>query len=153
MPQDESLAVQSPLIEVRRVSNRGRGGRGVFAREAIAAGTLIERAPVLLIPTAQIIGDDGTNVPCPFLTWYVFEWHEVTQSEHLGLALGYCSLYNHDWPANAAWERIGPDLLEITAYRDIPAGREITINYHGEPDDPEPMEFLHQPLTQFRRAR
>ena len=63
----------------------------------------------------------------------------------VAVALGYASLYNHDWPANARWGRIAPDLMEITAHRDIPAGAEITINYHGEPDDPSPVTFPDAP--------
>lgn len=141
MPTGELLAQQSPLIEARRVSNRGRGGRGVFARSFIPYGTLIERAPVLLVPDAQIFGEGGDYTPSPFLTWYVFDWRATTPGEYVGIGLGYASLYNHGWPANARWERIAPDLLEIIAHRDIPAGGEITINYHGEPDDPEPPAF------------
>ncbi len=149
MPEQECVAVQSSLIEVRRVEDRGRGGRGVFARHDIPSGTLIERAPVLLVPASHVYETmpDG-RVRCPSLTWYVFDWrfddapkHKFGSNDHIALALGYGSLYNHDWPANARWQRVVPDLLEVTAHRDIPAGREITINYNGEPDDPEPMDF------------
>ena len=133
MTPGEPLAVYSSLIEVRRVADRGRGGRGVFARRDIPHGTLIERAPVLLIPAAEVL--DG------LLSWYAFDWRDVNGREEVAVALGYASLYNHDWPANAAWQRVAPDRIDITAHRDIPAGAEIFINYHGEPDDPSPVNF------------
>ena len=149
MSQSIAVAVQTPLIEVRRATNRGRGGRGVFARKNIPRGTLIERMPVLLMPATHVYEEmpDG-RVRCPALTWYVFDWRfddapktKFGPDDYVGLALGYGSLYNHAWPANARWERVAPDLLEIAAHRDISAGDEITINYHGEPDDPEPVDF------------
>ena len=139
MSDDEPLSVQSPLIELRRVTGRGRGGRGVFARVDIPYGTLIEHAPVLLVPAAEVVGIGGV------LSWYAFDWRGVNGREEVAVALGYASLYNHAWPANAAWERVAPDLIDITAHRDIPAGREILINYHGEPDDPSPVNFPASP--------
>ena len=132
----DAIALPSPLIEVRRAAGRGRGGRGVFARVDIAHGTLVERAPVLLVPAAEMHDD-------ALLSWYDFDWRNVNGRDEVAVALGCASLYNHGWPANATWEQIAPDLIEITAHRDIPAGGEIFINYHGEPDDPEPFNFEH----------
>lgn len=71
---------------------------------------------------------------------YVFDWRAIREA-HVGLALGYGSLYNHRIFANATWTRVAPDLLDIHAHRDIAAGEEITINYHGTPGDPEPAAF------------
>ena len=136
MSDAEPVSVQSPLIEVRRVPGRGRGGRGVFARVDIPHGTLVERAPVLLVPSIDVVDGGG------LLSWYAFDWRDVNSRDEVALALGFASLYNHNWLANARWERVAPDLIEITAHRDIPAGREIFINYHGEPGDPDPVNFL-----------
>ena len=135
----DAIALPSPLIEVRRASHRGRGGRGVFARVDIAYGTLIERAPILLVPADEIVRVGG------LLSWYAFDWRDVNGREEVAVALGFASLYNHAWPANAAWDRVAPDLIQITAHRDIPAGGEIFINYHGEPDDPSPVNFPTRP--------
>ena len=141
MTTTKPIATPPSLVEVRRVGNRGRGGRGIFAKEAIKAGTLIERSPVLVVPDEQVFGPKEGESPCPRLTWYVFDWREVNGRSEVAIGLGYLSLYNHAWLANATWEARAPDLITVTAYRDIPAGGEVTINYHGEPDDPEPPAF------------
>ena len=69
---------------------------------------------------------------------YWFWWDE----EHNACALGWAALYNHACPANAAFrlER-GPRVIVFAAAADIEPGDEVTINYHGEPDDPRPVWF------------
>ncbi len=119
------LCTQTDLIEVRRATNRGRGARGVFARCDIALGTLIERAPVLLIPRSQVIGPEASAK----LSWYVFEW-DVTKRPYAALAMGYGSIYNHNPDPNATYQCEPPDIIEFIAARDIKAGEEIFIRYH-----------------------
>ena len=126
------LCKQSDLIEVRRADNRGKGGRGVFATRDIPAATLIERVPVILIPKQQVFGDNEVARRATLISWYVFDWEGMTKRPYVALALGYGSVYNHSPDPNARVERHAPDLLEITARRDIPAGAEIFINYLGE---------------------
>ncbi len=128
-------------IEVRRVTNRGRGGRGVFACRAIAAGELIERVPVLLIPKNQIFGDTPEARRAIRISWYVFDWAGQTKREYVALALGYGSIYNHSTDPNARYQKESPDVMEFLAVREIPAGQEITINYHGQPGDERPTGF------------
>jgi hypothetical protein len=135
------LCRQSPLIEIRRADNRGRGGRGVFAVVDIASGTVIERAPVLLLPKSQVFGDSDVARRMAHLSWYVFEWTGITKREYVALALGYGSIYNHSYTPNAGYTRVPPDMLEFTAGRDIAAGEEILINYHGAADDPRDVYF------------
>jgi uncharacterized protein len=131
----------SHLIEVRRTDNRGKGGRGVFAVGAIAAGELIERVPVLLIPKNQVFGPDPIARRAARISWYVFDWVGVTKRDYVALALGYGSIYNHSPNANARYEREAPDVLSFIAVRDIAGGEEITINYRGQPDDPTSPGF------------
>ena len=52
------LPVSNHLVEIR--ANPGRG-RGLFAREAIAARTLIEVAPVIILPSIQCAALDRTD--------------------------------------------------------------------------------------------
>lgn len=132
---------QSDLIEVRRLDNRGRGGRGVFATRDIPAGALIERAPVILIPAAQVFGDDPLARRAARISWYVFEWAGLTERHYVALALGYASIYNHAYQPNARYTRVPPDVIEFHALADIPAGHEITINYHGDPANRSPVDF------------
>ena len=139
------IAMQTGLVEVRRATDRGRGGRGVYARVDIAKGTLIERAPVLLVPSAQVFYRKSERDPPPRLTWYVFDWTGVCKRDYVAVALGYGSLYNHRIRCNAEWDPVPPDLIEFRAHRDIAAGEEVTINYHGEPGDAEPVKFEARP--------
>jgi uncharacterized protein len=140
-PTIEPICTQSDLIEVRRVINRGRGGRGVFALRDIAAGTLIERVPVILIPKAQVFGSSELAKRAARISWYVFGWEGETKRPYVALALGYGSIYNHSPRANARYQKEAPDVMEFLAVRDINPGEEITINYNGDPNDERAMEF------------
>ena len=136
-----SLCRQSDLIEIRRADDRGKGGRGVYAVRDIAAGTQVERVPVLLIPKNQVFVGEGGQSPSPAISWYVFDWAGMTKRDYVALALGYGSIYNHSYAPNARYVKEPPDLLSFVALRDIAAGEEILINYNGEPDDCQPVGF------------
>jgi hypothetical protein len=112
--------VHSDLIEVRRSP---RKGRGVFARKPIRKGTVIERAPIVLIPVGEVF----SNAPRTKLADYVFNWG----SDTVALVLGYGSLYNHSYQPNASYYGEGSQTQAFTAIRDIRAGEEITVNYNG----------------------
>lgn len=116
----------------------------MYACASIAAGEIIERAPVLLIPKAQVFGDTEMSRNAARISWYVFAWKAPTQREYVALALGYGSLYNHSFTPNARYDCVAPDVLQITALREIEDGEEVLINYNGDPDDQTPMAF---PLT------
>jgi SET domain-containing protein len=123
---------------VRRLNNRGRGGRGVFARQDIPAGTLIERAPVILMPRSDLYLDPagiqqtnaGANQKLE-LSWYAFSWESITP-DVIGLALGYGSIYNHSFHPNASYTPIALDLLDFRSLRPIAAGEEIFISYDAD---------------------
>jgi len=122
--------VHSDLIEVRR---SGKKGRGVFARKPIRKGTLIERAPMILLP----IGEVYSGAPRTKLAEYVFLWGRDT----VAVALGYGSLYNHSYQPNASYHNAGPRTQVFRAIRDIEAGEEITVNYNGAPRSRRRVHF------------
>jgi uncharacterized protein len=125
-----TLPTSPPGLAVRMTAARGRG---VFATRAFASGEVIECAPVIVIPREQVAALRGT-----LLDDYWFWWDE----QHNACALGCGSLYNHAAPANARFERDrDAGVLVFTAVREIAAGDEITINYHGDPDDPSSVWF------------
>ena len=108
-------------------------GRGAFATRAFRRGDLLERAPVLVVPRQQVAPLRGT-----LLDDYWFAWDE----QHIACALGWASLYNHACPANATFTiEPGSRTIAFTAVRDIANGDEVTINYHGTPDDDSPVWF------------
>jgi SET domain-containing protein len=128
---DPNLVQQSDAVEVRRVLNRGKGGRGVFARRDVAAGEVIERVPVLLIPRAQVFGPTEIARRAARISWYVFSWIK-TKRDYVALSLGYGSIYNHSDTPNAKYVMHPPDAMEFVAIRAIRAGEEVLVDYHGD---------------------
>ncbi len=112
-----------------------RCGRAVFARRRISSGEVIERAPVIVIPKKQ-----WPLVKKTTLEDYAFNWGK--NGEQGVIALGYVSIYNHSYSPNAKLEELPKELkMEVTALRAIQSGEEITINYHGDPENQEPLWF------------
>jgi SET domain-containing protein len=110
-------------------------GRSVFTSIPLREGDLIEICPVIVIPSVEVPVIHKT-----FLHDYYFLWGENMKS--CAIALGYGSLYNHEVEANANFLLdFDNEHIEIHAIKDIEAGEEITINYHGEPGDDEPLWF------------
>ena len=100
-------------------------GRGVFACAPIAAGALLEEAPVVVVPAAQVAQIDRTT-----LAEYYFEWGE--DGREAALLLGACSLCNHSPEPNAVFVRNYEHLaIAFFARRAIAPGEEITIDYNG----------------------
>lgn len=110
-------------------------GRGVFTLAPISKGTLIEIAPVIVLPI-----DDRKKIDATYLYNYYFLWHEG--NTHAAIALGNVSIYNHDSNANCIYETYyDEEEIHIIAHRDIAAGEELTINYNGEPDNQDKVWF------------
>lgn len=109
--------------------------RAVFTSGDISQGDLIEICPVIIIPKAQL---PIIHKTC--LHDYYFLWGK--NMDDCAIALGFGSLYNHAVHPNADFILDMEDrTIDIVALTDIPAGTEITINYHGEPGDNNPLWF------------
>jgi len=119
-------------LEVRETPSKGRG---VFALEAIPAGTLIESADVIPIPR-----DEMHAIESCILADYDFRWGPDGRDG--AIALGYGSLYNHSYTPNAHYVRqFDRRALDFIALRDIAAGEEIRTNYNGDPDSKKKVWF------------
>lgn len=102
-------------------------GRGVFAQKQFAANEIIERAPVIVLPTDQEQFLDQT-----VLKDYYYYWN----AEAVALALGFGSLYNHAYTPNAHYvKKQAEHMIEFIALRTIEVDEEITVNYNGDPTD------------------
>ncbi len=101
-------------------------GRGVFCNQPVAKDDIFETCPVLVIPAA-----DYETVKASRLVDYFFSFNK--EENTLALAVGFGSLYNHAIYSNAAYslDRQTKTLI-FYALEDIPAGKEICINYAGE---------------------
>lgn len=127
-----AISVESSQRLKLRIANRGTRGRGVVADTPIAAGDLVERSPVLIIPDADRDATDDTIV-----FTYVFMWEHDTVEEDLyrhrgraAIALGYTSLLNHSHDPNCVFIRHIDDLaIDLVAARQIAVGEELTIDY------------------------
>ena len=101
-------------------------GRGVFCNTAIAAGETIEVCPVIVVPAGNASVIQNTK-----LADYSFNFNK--EENTLSLVMGFGSLYNYDRYPNALYV-LNPRLkiMIYSAYTDIPAHTEITINYSGD---------------------
>lgn len=122
------------MIEIKNSPiSEGEYTRGVFAQEAIPAGTLFHQAPVLSYPNEQHKHIEKTS-----LADYAFEFG-VGRS---AILLGYGMLFNHSYEPNATYEiNFENETFDFFAYKDIKAGEEIFINYNGDIDDNDPLWF------------
>lgn len=122
---DDSLRpVPNDRLEIRSDPEKGRG---VFATASIAAGTLIEAAPVIIVPAAQCALLDRT-----ILHDYYFHWDGDPDGEGRGaVALGLVALCNHSRRPRARVRRnYARDTLDLVALAPIAAGDEVTIDYN-----------------------
>jgi uncharacterized protein len=116
--------VPNDRLEIR---NDPQKGRGVFASAPIAAGTVIEAAPVVIVPPSQLKLLDQT-----ILHDYYFEWNDAPGGEGSGaVALGLVALCNHSRRPRARVRRnVAQGTLDLVALLPIEAGDEVTIDYN-----------------------
>lgn len=114
-------------------------GRGIFASRRIPKGEIIEEAPVIVLPGAEIEHLERT-----VLQDYYFLWG--ADEEDAAILLGLCALCNHSYQPNAVFvTRPESRTIQFVALRDIEAGEEVTTNYNGNPENPKPVWFDAQP--------
>jgi hypothetical protein len=120
------LPVPNHRIEIRMSSGRGRG---VFARELIAPGTVIEAAPVIILPAGDCPALDRT-----IIYDYYFHWDGDPNGEGRGaVGLGLVTLCNHSSHPLARVDRNHARLtLDLIAIDRIEPGDEVTIDYRCE---------------------
>lgn len=131
-----STRIEAPLKVYVEPSKLPGAGRGVFARERILAGELIEQCPVVSLPDPK----DRDRLRKTGLVNYYFLWGEGRTRS--ALCLGWGSVYNHSFEPNARYEKVMEDSrMDFTALRDIEPGEEIFVNYNGAPDDTRPLRM------------
>jgi SET domain-containing protein len=121
-----------PYVYIKRISNKGRA---VFTNQRIAANTIIESSPVLVLRKK-----DWEIIDETLLHDYIFEWG--IKKDKCCLALGYVSLYNHSYKSNCEYFMdFEKDIIEIKTVRLIQKGEELTINYNGDWDNGKKVWF------------
>ena len=110
-------------------------GRGVFTDEIIPAETIIETAPVIVMPKS-----DRQHLDKTLLHDYIFEWG--ANKEQCCMALGLVPIYNHSYESNCEYFMDYPaETIMLKTVRKIEAGEEITINYNGDWNDTAKVWF------------
>lgn len=122
------------MMTVNQTSERGRG---IFATTLIPKGTVIEEAPVIVIPPEQL-----NTIKTTILFEYYFHW-KINGTDACAICLGFGSLYNHSSRApNARYVRLYSEMkIRFEAIRDILVGEEILTNYNGESECQRPFWF------------
>ncbi|HEY8688643.1 MAG TPA: SET domain-containing protein-lysine N-methyltransferase [Chitinophagaceae bacterium] len=101
-------------------------GRGVFSRERIPSGTIIEIAPVIVMEKT-----DRQYLDKTLLHDYIFEWGE--QKDKCCMALGYLPMYNHNYKSNCEYFMdFEEETIQIKTIRIIEREEELSINYNGD---------------------
>jgi SET domain-containing protein len=110
-------------------------GRGVFTKERIAANTVIEISPVIVMSN-----DDRQHLDKTLLHDYIFEWGK--NKKQCCMALGLVPIYNHSYQSNCEYFMDYEDeTITVKTVRKIDAGEELTINYNGDWDDKKRVWF------------
>lgn len=121
-----------PYLYINKTKEKGRG---VFTKERIPAGTLIEVSPVLVLSNSDTQIVDKTKLHNYIFLWGVRETRSC-------IALGFCSIYNHDYEPNCEYEMdFDADTMSIKTRREIKKGEELTINYNGDIEDKSAVWF------------
>lgn len=123
---------QPPHIEVKESPLHGRG---VFAKNRITKGSLIERAPVVFLSN-----DEKEILRFTKLFHYYFLLSEP--EKQVAFSFGHASFYNHSAKANAFYTFSRKrNTINLYACQTIEAGDEVTINYNGKPNDRSEVYF------------
>lgn len=111
-------------------------GRGVFTRDFIPEGMIIEQAPVIVMDD-----QDRKHLDKTLLHDYIFAW-EPDGQRLCCMALGWIPIYNHSFASNCEYFMLYDEhTIYIKTMRDIAAGEELTINYNGDWNNEDPLWF------------
>lgn len=118
------------------VGDTERKGRGIFTSAALAADTVVEVSPVVVMDEVARAHLDQT-----LLHDYIFEW-QPDGKQLCGMALGYVPIYNHSYTSNCEYFMdYEAGTMSIKTVIEITAGAELTINYNGDWDDAKKVWF------------
>ena len=120
------------FLYLKSVTNKGRG---IFTREKIAANTLIEESPVIVMSA-----EDRNLLDKTLLHDYIFEWGE--NKDKCCMALGFIPIYNHSYSSNCEYFMdFEKEIIQVKTVREIEKGEELTINYNGDWNDEKKVWF------------
>ncbi|HMF70801.1 MAG TPA: SET domain-containing protein-lysine N-methyltransferase [Flavitalea sp.] len=123
------------ILSALFISSTAEMGKGVFTSENLAAGTVIEVSPVIVMSDA-----DRKLIDQTLLHDYIFEWGEHVKQ--CCMALGYIPMYNHSYKSNCEYDMdYDEETMTIKTVRFVKAGEELFINYNGDWNNSKPLWF------------
>ncbi|MFX0043350.1 MAG: SET domain-containing protein-lysine N-methyltransferase [Candidatus Hodarchaeota archaeon] len=125
------------LIEVKFISSKK--GKGLFAKQEIKKGKIIDVTHVVLIPN-----NDYELIDKTIISNYCYSWENPKyKSEYkMALAMSLCQFMNHSYNPNVRYEyHYRNDSIKYIAIKNISKGEELTMNYNGAVDDKSPVWF------------
>ena len=123
------------ILPTLYIKNTAKMGRGVFTKNSIPANTVIEIAPVIVMPWV-----DKEMLDKTMLYNYIFEWGH--NKDACCMALGYVPIYNHSFNSNCDYVMdYENDAIEVKTMIDIAEDEELFINYNGSWDDNRAIWF------------
>jgi len=123
------------FIKVKYISKTK--GRGAFTKKNIKKGTVVDIAPVVLIPNK-----DYKKIRKTMLYNYCYVWEDPDHKPEFknAITLSISQFINHSYDPNVRYlYDYKNKAIEFEAIRDISKGEEITVNYNGLVDDKAPM--------------
>jgi SET domain-containing protein len=121
-----------PFLYLAITENKGRA---VFTNERIAADTIVEESPVIVMNKEDRIHLDKT-----LLHDYIFEWG--INKDKCCMALGYIPMYNHSYKSNCEYfMNFEEETIQVRTIKIIEKGEELTINYNGNWNDNKKVWF------------
>jgi SET domain-containing protein len=117
------------------IDNTKEMGRGIFTSQDLAADTVIEESPVIVMSKEERVHLDKT-----LLHDYIFEWGK--DSRQCCMALGYVAVYNHSYRSNCEYEMdYERRVISIKTIRFVKAGEELFLNYNGSWNEEKKVWF------------
>ena len=99
--------------------------KGVFAKKNIRKNEVIEICNLIILNQKDTEIINKTS-----LYNYYFSWNDKGS----GIALGNGSLYNHSYEPNAKYVKdFSTNIIIFIALKPIRTGKEILVNYNGDP--------------------
>jgi hypothetical protein len=122
----------NPCLQVVQTEKKGRA---VITDKKIAAGTVVEISPVIVMPAS-----DRKLLDQTLLHDYIFEWGNT--KKQCCMALGLIPIYNHSYTSNCEYFMdFDEQTIFVKTVRDIRKGEELTINYNGDWNDVKKVWF------------
>jgi SET domain-containing protein len=125
------------LIEVRFISPKK--GKGVFAKEEIKMGNIVDVAHVIPLPNK-----DYKKIRKTVLYNYCYIWEDPKHESEFtnAISLSISQFINHSYNPNVKYiYDYDNNCIEFEAIQDILAGEEVLVNYNGFIDDKSPVWF------------